>query len=323
MNSPDNFKEILKRKFNNLEELPPENDWEAFKGKFDLKKGKIQLFRRISFFSSIAVVVIIASVLILSRKNHQKTIPAYSVSTISQDLNARVAKPLNNKPEVQNNPNPIKTTKQLSDLKLKVIKSNGNRINNTQPSQLHDSTIHKSDSSVKKTVIIVSEEKSEKDSKPASTGKQNLNDNIKVIPPVNTKSVDNQIDKISENNVPADNNMNKTDSLSDNNNLNQTDKSFQISPPPNNENVEPEAMNVITPNGDGINDKFVIKNIVKFGPCKLNIYNSWGEKIYSAINYQNTWDGTYKGQLLPEGTYYYVLESGNGKLYKGAVNIIK
>jgi gliding motility-associated-like protein len=84
-----------------------------------------------------------------------------------------------------------------------------------------------------------------------------------------------------------------------------------------------EVMNVITPNGDGYNDRLVIKNIDQIQPCKLLIYNRWGNELYSSSNYQNDWDGIFKGQSLPEGTYYYVLETRDGKVYKGAVNILK
>jgi len=86
---------------------------------------------------------------------------------------------------------------------------------------------------------------------------------------------------------------------------------------------EPEIVNVITPNGDGINDKLVIKNIDLIKPCKLSIYNRWGDELFSTSDYQNNWDGTYKGKKLPEGTYYYVLVAKGGTLYKGAVNILK
>jgi gliding motility-associated-like protein len=86
---------------------------------------------------------------------------------------------------------------------------------------------------------------------------------------------------------------------------------------------EPEIVNVISPNGDGFNDKLVIKNIDLVKPCKLKIYNRWGDELYSNSDYQNYWDGTYKGKKLPEGTYYYVLETRDSKVYKGAVNILK
>ena len=80
---------------------------------------------------------------------------------------------------------------------------------------------------------------------------------------------------------------------------------------------------VFTPNGDGINDKMVIKNIDLIQPCKLGVYNRWGDELYSTKDYQNNWNGTYKGKSLPEGSYYYVLETKEGKVYKGAVNILR
>lgn len=65
--------------------------------------------------------------------------------------------------------------------------------------------------------------------------------------------------------------------------------------------------NVITPNGDGIND------VLDFGPhfnaINLVIYDRWGREVFRANGYQNTWSGTnIAGQALPEGVYYYVLE---------------
>ena len=82
-------------------------------------------------------------------------------------------------------------------------------------------------------------------------------------------------------------------------------------------------VNTITPNGDGINDYFKILNIDLFSPCKINIFNRWGDELFSASDYQNNWDGRYKGKTLPEGTYYYLIQDRGGMVYKGAVNILK
>lgn len=67
---------------------------------------------------------------------------------------------------------------------------------------------------------------------------------------------------------------------------------------------EIEIPNIITPNGDGKNDVFKIKNIEYMKKSKLAIYNRWGKKIYVSENYQNDWDGDNHA----DGTYYYVLE---------------
>jgi len=65
-----------------------------------------------------------------------------------------------------------------------------------------------------------------------------------------------------------------------------------------------EIPNVITPNGDGMNDKFVIDNIDKLVSSTLIIYNRWGKKVYEADNYRNDWDG----ENLADGVYFYVLK---------------
>lgn len=65
--------------------------------------------------------------------------------------------------------------------------------------------------------------------------------------------------------------------------------------------------NIITPNGDGYNDKFVIENLLVGGyeTKKIRIYNRWGGLVYKSDDYQNDWDG---GDLS-EGTYYFTLEA--------------
>lgn len=82
--------------------------------------------------------------------------------------------------------------------------------------------------------------------------------------------------------------------------------------------------NVITPNSDGINDVFYIENIDKYPYSELTILNRWGNTVYEANGYDNTWDA--KDQ--PGGTYYYVLFTGNGpnnpnKVYKGSITVVK
>ncbi len=63
----------------------------------------------------------------------------------------------------------------------------------------------------------------------------------------------------------------------------------------------------ITPNGDGKNDLFDIKNIGRFPQNHLYVYNRWEHEVYNKKGYNNTWDGTSDGKPLPDGTYYYLL----------------
>jgi gliding motility-associated-like protein len=82
--------------------------------------------------------------------------------------------------------------------------------------------------------------------------------------------------------------------------------------------------NGITPNGDGINDTWEIKGLDKCPDCLVEIFNRWGQKIFSSVGYSDAWDGTFEGEVLPTGTYYYVIDYKNDKIAsKGAVTILK
>ena len=78
-----------------------------------------------------------------------------------------------------------------------------------------------------------------------------------------------------------------------------------------------------TPNADGDNDVFYIGNIDKFPDNNLKIYNRYGKLIYSATNYANDWNGTYLGNLVPTGVYFYILDTGTDKKYRGSVTILR
>jgi len=68
-----------------------------------------------------------------------------------------------------------------------------------------------------------------------------------------------------------------------------------------------QVPNVFTPNGDGTNDKWQIKNLAAYADCVVDIYNRYGQLVYHSIGYPNEWDGTSKGKQLPAGTYYYII----------------
>lgn len=81
-----------------------------------------------------------------------------------------------------------------------------------------------------------------------------------------------------------------------------------------------------SPNGDGINDQFVIRGIVNYPLNKFLIYNRWGNKVFEASPYHNTWDGKSMfgivagGNELPTGTYFYLLDLGNDiDILKGTI----
>jgi gliding motility-associated-like protein len=73
--------------------------------------------------------------------------------------------------------------------------------------------------------------------------------------------------------------------------------------------------NVITPNGDGINDEWIIGGISEFPDNLVEIYNRWGDLVNSFERYDNTtrvWKGdNFRGNPLPDGTYYYIMNIKN------------
>ena len=86
----------------------------------------------------------------------------------------------------------------------------------------------------------------------------------------------------------------------------------------------PEAF---TPDGDNVNDYFVIVGIANFTNNKLSIFNRWGNIVYEINGYQNQWNGNANGSMivgsepLPTGTYYYILDLyGDGTIiHKGSI----
>ncbi|MEZ4954916.1 MAG: gliding motility-associated C-terminal domain-containing protein [Saprospiraceae bacterium] len=85
---------------------------------------------------------------------------------------------------------------------------------------------------------------------------------------------------------------------------------------------ELEIFNAISPNEDGKNDFFRIKGLQNYPNHKLYIYNRWGNLVHEATNYQSDWDGTWDGKDLPDGTYFYMLDLGEGdKPMKGYLQI--
>ncbi len=82
--------------------------------------------------------------------------------------------------------------------------------------------------------------------------------------------------------------------------------------------------NVITPNGDGYNDFFVITGIEFFQENHLMIYNRWGKKLIEYHSYQNQWDGrNADGEAVSEGVYYYLLKLGDGRQFQGSVTVMR
>ncbi|WP_338237986.1 T9SS type B sorting domain-containing protein [Persicobacter diffluens] len=85
-----------------------------------------------------------------------------------------------------------------------------------------------------------------------------------------------------------------------------------------------DVPNVITPNGDGKNDFLKIGNLDEYDNPVIHIYNRWGKLLHTSGANDFSWDGTHRGQPLPQATYYYVLDLNDGfPKVKGSVTILR
>jgi gliding motility-associated-like protein len=82
--------------------------------------------------------------------------------------------------------------------------------------------------------------------------------------------------------------------------------------------------NVITPDGNGLNDTWKITNIETFEGADVYVYDRWGGEVLSVKGYQNDWEGVSGTDQLPDGTYYYVIKfTDSDKVYKGSLTVLR
>lgn len=77
-----------------------------------------------------------------------------------------------------------------------------------------------------------------------------------------------------------------------------------------------------TPNGDGINDYWVIRKAEDYPEINVEVFDLAGNRVYQSVGYQDPWDGTHKGKLLPSGEYKYVITNRDG-LLKGSIYLFR
>jgi len=81
--------------------------------------------------------------------------------------------------------------------------------------------------------------------------------------------------------------------------------------------------NTFTPNGDGLNDYFVINGLEKYDENEITILNRWGNRVYQQKDYQNNWSA----DQLNDGTYFYILRvrsnTGGWKEHKGYIGVVR
>lgn len=83
-----------------------------------------------------------------------------------------------------------------------------------------------------------------------------------------------------------------------------------------------------SPNGDGVNDTWVIDGIANYPNATVKIYDRWGQSIADIPGYskEKAWDGTNKGKSISDGVYFYALNldgSGEENILKGSITVIR
>ncbi|WP_109833256.1 PKD domain-containing protein [Reichenbachiella versicolor] len=82
--------------------------------------------------------------------------------------------------------------------------------------------------------------------------------------------------------------------------------------------------NVMTPDGNGLNDAWIVGNIENFGQANVVVFDRWGKIVFQEQGYQNDWVGTAGNDILPDGTYYYTITFPDAtKNYSGAITIMR
>ena len=86
--------------------------------------------------------------------------------------------------------------------------------------------------------------------------------------------------------------------------------------------IDLQVSNIVTPNGDNLNDTWKVNDPPQILGCTVKIFNRWGQLVYETTDYNNTWAGTKDNEELPDGVYYYAI-SCNDKELTGSINLLR
>jgi gliding motility-associated-like protein len=75
--------------------------------------------------------------------------------------------------------------------------------------------------------------------------------------------------------------------------------------------------NFFTPNEDGFNDNWQIKNLDLFPKAIVSIFDRFGKLVAQINTLKNSWDGRYNGLNVPSDDYWFSIIFGDGKIVKG------
>lgn len=94
----------------------------------------------------------------------------------------------------------------------------------------------------------------------------------------------------------------------------------------NNEDILNQTTYAFTPNNDGVNETWVLPGIENYPLARIFVFNKYGEVLFcSESNYQNDWNGSVNGKILPIDSYFYIIDLSKYNLEKvrGIITIVK
>jgi len=81
--------------------------------------------------------------------------------------------------------------------------------------------------------------------------------------------------------------------------------------------------NAFSPNGDNINDRWMIEALNKYPGCRVTVFDRYGQLLFYSEGYEYPWDGSFNGKPVPIGTYYYIIDLKSGEKISGSVTLLK
>lgn len=79
-----------------------------------------------------------------------------------------------------------------------------------------------------------------------------------------------------------------------------------------------------TPNEDRVNDTWEIENLGRYEDYNVTVYSRYGQMVFETRSYLKEWDGSHKGNLVPVGAYYYIININKfEKVFKGTVTVLR
>jgi gliding motility-associated-like protein len=307
--------QYFKERFEQFEPNPPSDFWSKIQNDKSLKRfNKMQSFKRFLKFGVTPAAVITIAVLVWvassQKENAQNQVVEHtpkSKTILSQEL--PIIEP---KQEQTLNTIPENVSPELSNTK-KIV---DNKLDKKQ-----EPTIEPAKTITEQPNAPIQNKTTTISNKGASTTSNN------TIPVILTPKEDPKINFNRNSNVTT-----KTDPIE--NITSATDEPVFEDTFDKNDSTEPEEgidklliPNSFTPNGDGINDQFLVKAMWDVEEFELYVYERGGNLVFKSKNIEEGWDGTYLGIEIHSGVYAYFIiykdSKGNKVKTKGTLNLIR